>query len=56
MQVRLGLKIGTWISPNLSQADDFKRPSMRDWDTQVRPPTPIPMKFGPEVGLGPKPT
>ena len=31
MQVRLGLKIGTWISPNLSQADDFKCLGHSNW-------------------------
>ena len=28
---------------------------MRDWRTRLRSPTPILMKFGTEVGFGPKP-
>ena len=35
---------------------NIKRPSRRDRDTRVRTPTPILMKFAPEVGFGPKPT
>ena len=33
-----------------------KRPNMRKCNTQLRCPSPILMKFGPEVGFGPKPT
>ena len=31
---------------------EFKRPDMRDRNTPVRRPTPILMKFAPEVGFG----
>ena len=33
----------------------LKRPYMRKCNTQLRCPSPILMKFGPEVGFGPKP-
>ena len=32
----------------------LKRQNMRDRNTQVRSPSPIPVKFAPEVGIGPK--
>ena len=35
--------------------ETLKRPYMRKCNTQLRCPSPILMKFGPEVGFGPKP-
>ena len=41
------------VVPKVDNESGRNWQSMRDWETQVWPATPIPMKFGPKVGFGP---
>ena len=42
------------VADKVSGGSSLKRQNMRDRNTQVRSPSPIPVKLAPEVGIGPK--